>query len=234
MKMFSDFAYEKLVALYAKHGHEVGRVLFESNPEKYKSFSVTDCITYALNVIAYAFEQTGDNRAAKQIWKLGKHGTDLSAYLVKTHNWKGVYINPDINHPQDVDSEHSFSHHMAVRTCLYYEIPLVYQVINYSVTAKTHPAFRKLNTRAGQTPLNNIDLASLALVKFGFGVSRGGRHTWLFSQGKVYEVHWDGMGDTLYEASPLRSYPWLSGAIVVPPDQAHHLSVSARLKCGGG
>lgn len=232
MKSFSEYALEKLVGLYRNHAHEVGSVLYASNPEKYKSYVPTDCITYVLNVIAYAFEKCGDGESAKQVRRLGRHGTEVAEYLVKRHKWRGVYINPDVNHPLDADSEHSFSHHLAIKTCLYYRIPLEYRVINYSVTPARDPAFGKLNAKAGPTRLNLVDLANLSLLKFGFGVSRGGRHTWLFSQGKVYEVHWQGIGESLYEASPLRTYPWLSGAIVVPPDQVHLLSISAQLKCG--
>jgi hypothetical protein len=65
----------------------------------------------------------------------------------------------------------------------------------------------------------------------GWGHSRGGRHTWLFSRGDVYEVHWDKVGADLYEASPLRGFPWLSGVIVVPHDQAGFLAIRAKLEC---
>jgi hypothetical protein len=232
MKTFSDYAHEKLVGLFNNHAHEVGSVLLKSDPTKYKTYSATDCITYVLNVLSYAFEKSGDAEAAKQVWRLGKHGTELAAYLVKRHGWKGIYINPDVNHPLDGDSEHSFSHHLAVKHCHYYQIPLNYQVVNYSVTPMKHVAFGRLNPKAGPTALNPVDLVNLALIKFGFGVSRGGRHTWLFSRGQVYEVHWEGIGDTLYEASPLRTYPWLSGAIVVPTDQKSVLAASTRLACG--
>jgi hypothetical protein len=71
----------------------VGSELFKTDPGKYKSYAVTDCITYALNVIAYAFEKCGNGKAAKAVWELGGKGTDLAVYLVKRHNWKGVYLN---------------------------------------------------------------------------------------------------------------------------------------------
>ncbi|MEA1933833.1 MAG: hypothetical protein U9N60_05310 [Thermodesulfobacteriota bacterium] len=58
----------------------------------------------------------------------------------------------------------------------------------------------------------------LKKVKFAVGVSRGGKHTWLYSLGKVYEVHWDKIGAELYEVTNLEDYAWLSGALVVPPD----------------
>ncbi|MEJ2455372.1 MAG: hypothetical protein P8103_14620 [Candidatus Thiodiazotropha sp.] len=234
MRRFSDHAIEKMIDLYRSHSHEVGSELLKTDPDKYKSLSATDCITYALNVIAYAFEKVGSDKAAKEVWELGGKGTELASYLVGQHHWKGVYLNPDVNHPLDADSEHSYSYHLALKTCTYYRIPLDYQVVNYSITPSHHAAFRKLNTRVGVTALNRIDIASLNLVGFAFGISRGGRHSWLFSKGVVYEVHWNGIGDTLYERSSLKSYPWLSGALVVPTDQVHLLSVNAQLKCGGG
>lgn len=166
------------------------------------------------------------------MWKLGQHGTELAAYLVNQHRWKGIYINPDINHPLDADSEHAYTSYLASKTCRYYKIPLEYKVTNYSVTPKTNLAFQKLNKNRNLTKLNTIDMTSLSLVKFGFGVSRGGRHTWVFSKGKVYEVHWDKIGDKLYEASSLITYPWISGAIVIPPDQVAFIAASAKLKCG--
>lgn len=80
--------------------------------------------------------------------------------------------------------------------------------------------------------LNTVDIASLGLVKFGFGLSKGGMHTWVFSKGKVYDVHWDKVGANLYEATLLKNFHWLSGAIVIPPDQAIYLANSEKLKRG--
>ena len=231
MSSFSDYAQQKLIDLYENHSHEVGIKLKESDPVKYKDYESTDCITYALNVISFAFKSIGNDDAAKKSWSLGKFGTELAKYLVDIHSWKGIYINPDVNHPSDSDSEHSYSHHLALKKCEYYKIPLDYKVTNYDITPKTSKAFGTLNKSKGLTALNSIDISSLELVKFGFGVSRGGQHTWLFSLGKVYEVHWDEIGSNLYEASPLRTYPWLSGAIVIPLDQASLLVPSTKLKC---
>jgi hypothetical protein len=199
----------------------------------YKDYKSTDCITYSLNVISYAFEKSGNQKSAKHVWSLGKRGVDLAKYLVDTHGWKSVYINPDSVHPADAQQEHPYSSYLASKTCKYYQIPLHYRVDNYNPTLKTDSAFRKINTNAGVTALNKIDVVSLDQVNFGFGLSRGGMHTWVFSKGLVYEVHWDGVGSGLYEATNLRAFPWLSGAIVVPSDQAAFLSVSSKLKCGG-
>lgn len=232
MKTFSEFAREKMMELFNNHSHEVGSELKKLHPSKYKEYESTDCITYSLNVLSYAFTKRGNTEAARQVWKLGKRGTDLAKYLVNTHNWKGIYINPDSKHPVDINPEHTYSSYLASKTCKYYQVPLEYKVENYTITPKSHTAFRKLNKSAPVTKLNTVDIASLELVKFGFGLSKGGMHTWVFSLGKVYEVHWDKIGDELYEATSIRIFPWLSGAIVVPPDQAIALAASAKLKCG--
>jgi hypothetical protein len=230
MPTFTDAAYAKLIDLYKNHDTEVGSELKKLEPVKYKDFKSTDC-TYALNVIAHAFETIGDAASAKKSWSLGQRGTELAAYLVNSHGWKGVYVNPDTVHPIDANAEHTYTNALVAKTCEYYKIPMAYKVTNYNVTPNTHAKFQKLNAKAGVTTLNEVDIKSLELVKFGFGVSKGGRHTWLFSFGDVYEVHWDQVGASLYEASPLRSFGWLSSAIVVPPDQVGGLAVSANLKC---
>ena len=131
-----------------------------------------------------------------------------------------------------MDSEHTYTSYLATKKCTYYQIPLEYKVEDYSVTPSGHKSFQQLNRNTPATKLNNIDIATLEQVKFGFGVSRGGKHTWVFSTGKVYEVHWDKVGPELYESTLLRHFPWISGAIVVPFDQAAHLSASSKLKCG--
>jgi hypothetical protein len=232
MKNFSEFASEKVLDLYNNHSNEVGSQLKKADPVKYKNYEATDCITFALKVLSHAFNQRGDKNAAAEVWKLGKRGVDLARYLVTAHHWKGIYINPDAKHPIDANSEHPYTSVFASRACTYYQIPLEYQIQNYTTTPKTHPAFRKISKKSPETPLNSIDIASLDQVDFGFGVSKGGMHTWVFSRGNVYEVLWDRVGPSLYEATSLRIFPWLSGAIVVPPDQAGKLAVSAQLKCG--
>jgi hypothetical protein len=232
MKTFSEYASEKLLEFFNNHSHEVGSELKKKDPVKYKEYESTDCITYSLRVISYAFEKLGNVEAARKVWTLGGKGTDLAKYLVDFHGWKGIYINPDSKHPVDANSEHTYTSHLAIQKCKYYQIPLEYKVQNYTPTPKTHSAFQKLNKSASVTKLNEIDILRLDQVKFGFGISKGGMHTWVFSKGKVYEVHWDKIGSELYEATSLRSFGWLSGAIVVPFDQSALLSATSKLKCG--
>ena len=76
-------------------------------------------------------------------------------------------------------------------------------------------------------------LSFLNQVKFGFGLSKGGKHTWLFSKGYVYEVHWDGAdkwyNDSLYERTDIVNWSWVANLLVVPPDTSGLLNLKTRL-----
>ena len=176
----------------------------------------------------YAFQQKGNNKAASRVRHLGKHGTDLAKYLVNTHSWVGVYFNPDTNHPVDARDEHNFTYYKVNNKkshCRYYGIPVSFTAVNYRPTPKTNSNFQKL-VKKGLTKLNNIDIAKLANAKFGFGVMNGGNHTWLFSYGNVYEVHWSEIGSNLYEKTPLKKFHAKSGVIVFPPLVAAALTLT--------
>src|ERR1019366_1950838 len=99
---FSDDAYKKMMDLYGDHSHECGSKIIAMCPGKV----ATDCITYVINVLSFAFEQNGKKAAAAKVKSLGQYGTELAVYLVSDHGWKGVYINPDVNHPRDKQYEH--------------------------------------------------------------------------------------------------------------------------------
>ena len=237
IKIFTDYALEKMMDLFHHHDHEVGSQLKKAEPEEYKNYQSTDCITYVLNVLSHAFREMGNDQSAGRVWQLGAHGTRLAKYLVKKHGWKAIYLNPDAVHPRDATAdavrrseEHTYSSLIALKQHTYYDIPLEYAVQNYCVTPEDHESFQLLNKNKPVTQHNEADIASLEQVEFGFGISRGGMHTWLFSKGKIYEVHWNSIGDGLYEATPVRIFPWLSGAIIIPPEQAEHLAASAKLK----
>jgi hypothetical protein len=116
-------------------------------------------------------------------------------------------------------------------------IPLHYQLINFSPSHLQHKpytrfigysrkrnnisAFRRHVNSEGNAIPHSFDLFRFMGVKFGFGLSRGGKHTWLYSYGSVIEVHWRGIDfeNNLYTIAPLKNYAWLSGVIVIPPDQ---------------
>jgi len=177
-------------------------------------------------VLAHAFTQVGDVATASEVWKKGSKGSTLSSCLVKDKGWSGIYINPDVAHPSDSDAEHVYSNYMADTHCTYYAIPIKYKAVNYAPTGPADPAFQALSKHSPATKLNTVDIDILKKVRFGFGMSRGGMHTWLFSLGSVYEVHWDAIGASLYEKSSLDVFGWLSGSIVVPPDETPKLKLT--------
>lgn len=74
-----------------------------------------------------------------------------------------------------------------------------------------------------------IDLEWLKKILFGVGISRGGDHMWLFSEGIVYEVHWDEY-PSLYQKRPIIDFPWLDNIILVPPDGASTILI-AKCAC---
>jgi hypothetical protein len=102
----------------------------------------TDCITYVINVLTYAFEKDGQKSVAQKVAKLGKKGTELGSYLVNEQKWTGIYYNPDVNHPRDGDSEHPFSRKKAIDSKGYYTIPISYWLVNYRLTLKTDANYK--------------------------------------------------------------------------------------------
>lgn len=76
MPSFSQYAIDKMKDLYNNHSHEVGIELKKNDPTYYASYNSTDCTTYVLNVLSYAYEKSGDNAFAKQIWTYGKDPSD--------------------------------------------------------------------------------------------------------------------------------------------------------------
>ncbi len=153
-------------------------------------------------------------------------GSVLGKKLVTKKNWVGIYVNPDVVHPRDAAEEHTYTYFTANRHCHYHHIPVKYKAVNYNPTPTSHANFRKLFDK-GKTALNIVDVAALRNVQFGVGMSRGDTHTWLFSKGDIYEVHWDAVGADLYEKTAIENFPWLSSIIIVPPDGASAISLAA-------
>jgi hypothetical protein len=178
-------------------------------PDDTQGKTRTDCITYVINVLKYAFEQTGRRNVSKRVGALGERGTELAAYLT-TLGWKAHYWNPDVNNPSDNDQEHPFSYKLGLKTGKYYGVPLSGYIVNYNPTTVAPPRT--------QTVKDQTTFEVFSKVKFAYGLARGGRHTFLLSYGMVYEVHWEGIGEDLYEISPLYSFAWKSGLAVTPPD----------------
>lgn len=233
MATFTDHAKARLLDLYKNHSHQVGSKLFDLDPAKYrrKGLERTDCITYVIDCLKAGFNGVGDTAAAGKVGTLGKHGTELAKYLVNTKKWTGVHINPDEVHPDDGLQEHTYASYIARKKKRYYNIPMAYKVTNYRPTPKTDSDFQKLNPGKGVTPLDSVSYQAFKKVGFGFGLSKGGLHTWLFSDGKVYEVHWEetAASGNLYEATELNKFGWNSGAVIIPPDQATKLTTLSGL-----
>ncbi|WBS00605.1 hypothetical protein OU994_20070 [Pseudoduganella sp. SL102] len=214
---FSDDAYKKMIDLYNNHAHECGIRIISLHPGKV----ATDCITYVINVLSYAFERNDDKLTASKVRTLGKYGTELAAYLVSDHGWKAVYLNPDANHPRDKDYEHVKTYKEVKAKLPYYKIPIAHLVVNYTPTAQADPnfvSFKGKGMSSEPTVEDDSQMAELKKIKFGVGISRGGQHTWLYSTGLVYEVHLDKIGAELYEKTDIELFDWLSGAIIIPPD----------------
>lgn len=241
MSTLSVVAKNKALDLYRNHSHEVGSELKRKYPKKYEKYESTDCITYVLKVLSHAYKEIGNTQMSKDIWFMGKEnkgadfkGTTLAKRLVNNKNWAGIYVSPDSIHPTDGDKEHTYAAYRA-KKCKYSldNVPIKHLVVDYKPTSKQHPKFQALYPTLGVRKLNEIDYKTLEKIPFGFGLSRGGSHCWIFIEGYVYEVHWDLIGSGLYEKRSLKNFPWLSSAIFVPSDVAANLNL-VKLKCAAG
>ncbi|HEV7859650.1 MAG TPA: hypothetical protein VGO91_13625 [Pyrinomonadaceae bacterium] len=211
---FSEYAEKRMWDLLKDYSTQVGSHRGEylrrnSLPDDMAGKTRTDCITYVINVLKYAFEQIGNREAARKVGGLGEHGTELAAYLTGI-GWKAHYWNPDVNNPPDGLQEHPYSYRLAVKTGKYYTVPVSGYMINYRPTS--------VNPPKKQTPKDQTTFDEFSKVRFAYGTAKGGVHTFLCSYGMVYEVHWEGIGEGLYERSSLYTFEWNSGIVVTPPD----------------
>lgn len=134
---FSLFAMKHLLDLYNNHALEVGSELYKTNRKHYdsKGYTPTDCITYALKVMSRAFEDIGNSKGKKEIWKMGSSGIDAANYLAANHGWETVYINADVNPPADGQNKHPLAYLQQVkRHGKYYSVPVHHALINYRPT----------------------------------------------------------------------------------------------------
>lgn len=141
-------------------------------------------------------------------------------------------------------NEHSYTADQAVRLHGYYGVRVTDVITGWNPTTRAETTFKVFNGHPNDRPNEPTfpsenartrarnRLAEFNKVRFGFGLARGGRHTYLFTLGKVYEAHWDaGPADTtnqnadpLYQVRTLPAWSaeagWQSGLVVVPPDGA--------------
>jgi len=203
MASLSENAERKMWDLFKDHSAEVGSKYSGDRRGK----QVTDCITYVRNVLQDAYNKSGKPEAGRHVRRLTE-GLPLANYLV-LNGWSAHYWNPDVKNPRDGSPEHPFSYQQAIKSGKYYGLPLGGFVVNYN-----------LKTPTAKTPNNDAVFQRLSRVRFAYGIARGGQHTFLFSYGMVFEVHWKEIGDELYGRTGFYDYGWLSGALVVPPAEA--------------
>lgn len=240
--MFSEVARKKMISRFNDSKLKVGSEYVRNNPGDYSQYVVTDCITFVLRVLEDSFTAMGQPKVAKQLLPdsrvmRGKdkkpkfYGDMLARNLVNKYYWKAIYITPDRYHPNDASREHTFSTFMTLKTCVYTGVPVSYVVMDYNPTSKDDPNYQALFKDAGPRKLNVLGLTELKKIKFGYGISRQGDHTWLYSDGHVYEAHWNDIGKDIFEKSRIEDFVWNSSLIVVPPDALSLLDAKNMKKC---
>jgi hypothetical protein len=207
-RTFSEYAEARMWDLLKDYGNQVGNKYTGERAGK----TGTDCITYVMNVLTYAFEQTGKPDAAAGVRRNSDKGHKLAQFLTGL-GWSAYFWTPDSRNPRDGQSEHVVAYKKAVSVKAYYTVPVTGLIVDYNLTPGSKLA-RVADTAAFE---------KFSKVKFAYGLARGGYHTFLLSYGMVFEVHWDRIGPGLYERSPFFSYSWLSGLVVTPHDSGFSL-----------
>ena len=207
-KTFSQYAENKMWELFKHHDDQVGN----RYPGDHQGKSVTDCTIYVCQTLEYAFEQMGQTDRSRVIHGFRtKSGRDMALYLVSI-GWNAYYWNPDVKNPRDGDQEHPFAYQQALKNKHYKNVPVEDKmIVNYNLTSHGRRQ-------------NDMDAFNkLSRVRFAYVLARGATHNFLLSYGMVFEVHWDKIGDGLYERSPFYTFEWLDGVVVVPPDAGFSL-----------
>lgn len=205
--MASDFVNAALEKMNDERGKRNQQVGSRYAGDK-SGMDQTNCITFVTRVLSCAYEKVRKNEVASDIKKLSAKGTDIGKYLVTARKWKALYWNPDVHRPSDGDAEHPSSYKAAVAKNEYYGIPLSGFIINYNPT----PVPRgKKGTVKEMNAMSRFNT-----VPFAVGIARGGYHTFLVSYGAIWEVHWSGAADSLYEVSDFSKYTWKSGVVIMP------------------
>ncbi|MET1254197.1 hypothetical protein [Aliikangiella maris] len=240
--MNSTIARNNMLVRFNDRSMKVGSTYVKNNPGDYSKYTITDCVTFVLNVLRDTYIQMGrtdvaSNLASKGLAKRGNnkkplfYGDMLAKYLVNQLSWKAIYLTPDRFHPNDGSKEHTFATAKAIENCAYVGVPLSYLVLDYNPTPKKHPKFQALYDYKGPRKLNVIGLAELKKIKFAYGLSRQGDHTWLYSNGYVYEAHWNAIGSNVYSKHPISKFIWNSNMLIVPPDSIASLTLKNLTEC---
>ncbi len=181
----------------------------------------SDCTILVLDVLQRAFAAQGRapdwqkaNAKALALAKAhgrGISGLDIQQALVSELNWKGIFWapNPRFAYPDPADkSEHADAYRKVRESGNYKGLPVEESVVDYA------PA------KGSTTTKTTTQLEKLRRIPFGVLSARGATHMALIIRGVVYEVHWTETSDkpNVIQGTPLEEWNWLSGAIVVPPD----------------
>jgi hypothetical protein len=255
---FSQHAENRMWDLLKSHADQMGRQLwidfneckttgsnrrgkYECNLfEPYKDFEAkfkdwyrSDCQTYILDVLKFAYEKTGQREVYRGLMgafkKEGTTGTVMCKYLVR-NGWKAYLFMPDTDNPSDGKSAHTKMYKNSLKSKTWWGVPLTDFIVNYNPTSELMGGVKE-KTKQDEAGKRKFD--SLSNVGFSVCVFTEGLHTALHSKGMIYEVHWDVLSEQsrvdnpnytrfyaseLYERSPLWGFGWLEGIIVIPPD----------------
>jgi hypothetical protein len=176
-----------------------------------------NCILFVKKVLEFAFTASDQGALSRGVERHYPDGGELAKYLVETAAWKAYYWNPDVRHPSDGDDEHPASYQDA-KTRGYYayddinahpdrKIPISGFIVNFRPTPIVNGSATSKETDKLQWFKTN---------KFAYGIARGGYHTFLVTRGKLWEVHWDKIGPSLYQISDFENFAFKSGAVVIP------------------
>jgi hypothetical protein len=212
---FSEHAEAKMWDLLKDSDNQVGRIYGGDHQGK----TWTDCITYVMNVLMFAFEQTGQPEKAAKVRENAHEGMKLAKYLTAI-GWKAYFWTPDSRLPRDGLSEHIVAYKKAATDNSYYTVPLSGLIVDYNLTPIPDQGLidRLLHgTKPSRVP-NFARFEKLSKVKFACVMAKGGRHNVMLSYGMIFQVHYEKIGAGLYERSPFYSWDWLSGIVVLPPD----------------
>lgn len=182
----------------------------------------SDCTTYVLEVLKNAFAAKGRSADWKKVFDEAQKtsaglfkGTELLKALIDKAGWKALFWSPDPRNPSDSQSYHSV-YYKRVREKGEYRgsnettgIPVdaSKSIIDYRPTSP-----KKQENMSNFDRLKQVPLAVIA--------TKGGTHMTLLINGQVYEVHWDkpATDPDVIQATPLEKWQWLSGVVVMPPE----------------
>lgn len=181
----------------------------------------SDCTILVLDVLEQAFTAQGKAADWKKVRKKaleianarggGISGIDIQKALVGELGWKGIFWAPDptFAYTAEADkSEHAYAYRKVREAGTYYGLSIEQSVVNYAPR------------QGSKTAEETTQLDRLSAIPFGVLSARGAKHMALLVRGVVYEVHWTETSDKpdVIEGTSLKKWAWLSGAVVVPPE----------------